>query len=155
MTPKFCAGLAVALALMAPPCASAENAAGRAIVLKGVPGAAACASCHGRLGAGDPRKGIPRLAGQERVYMAKELRSFRANQRKNADMSKEAAVLTDQAIEDVVDYLSGLPAPAPRPLKALTGPQKPPASGSMRELAVRMSPADSELMAAYVAAMKP
>jgi cytochrome c553 len=67
-----------------------------------------CNQCHGPALAG--LQHIPRLAGQHREYLAKQLLSFKARSRADLDgtMTQAAQPLSDQDIEVLADYLSGL-----------------------------------------------
>jgi cytochrome c553 len=67
--------------------------------------AAVCSSCHGPNGnssASTPE--WPRLAGQSAVYIAEQLRLFRAGTRDNPIMKPLAATLSDQDISDLAVY---------------------------------------------------
>ena len=85
--------------------------AGRSIFTSGVAaaGVPACASCHGDHGQG--MAAFPRIAGQHRDYLVKQLIVFqRTDQRpKGAVMKTVAHALTQQNIDDVADYLQALP----------------------------------------------
>ena len=74
-------------------------------------GVPACMGCHGPAGAGDPRGGFPRLAGQHAKYISMQLDSFRNETRSN-------------------DYLR-----------------------MMRDIAVKMTPAEVQAVSAYVNAL--
>lgn len=50
--------------------------AAKALAEKGRGTIAACASCHGAQGEGNPAAGFPRLAGLHPVYIAKQLKDF-------------------------------------------------------------------------------
>jgi cytochrome c553 len=78
------------------------------ITTKGVP---ACASCHGA--AAEGKATFPRLAGQHRDYLAKQLLVFqRTDERPEGSIMKTVAhELTRQDIEDVAGYLQALPGP--------------------------------------------
>ncbi|QKT03740.1 cytochrome c4 [Ectothiorhodospiraceae bacterium 2226] len=74
-------------------------------------GVAACISCHGPGGAGNPAANFPRVAGQHAAYSAKTLRDFRENRRANDAgqmMRNIAARMTDEEIEAVSQYMAGL-----------------------------------------------
>lgn len=73
---------------------------------KGVP---ACAGCHGADGAG--RTMFPRLAGQHRTYLVKQLMVFqRTNERPGAAVMKSVShELTPENIDNVAAYLQALP----------------------------------------------
>jgi cytochrome c553 len=98
------------LGLLAAP-AFADVATGQNLFRAGAGGTPACAPCHDPAQATDAIPGTPRLPGQQANYLIKELKSFRANIRRNPIMSPAAAPLTDQQIADVAAYLSGLRAP--------------------------------------------
>jgi cytochrome c553 len=74
-------------------------------------GLAACASCHGPAGAGNPAAGFPSIAGQNAEYAAKALKDFRSGARSNdpQGMMRDIAVkMRDEDIQAVADYLAGL-----------------------------------------------
>lgn len=91
----------------AKPLAADKAAAGRAVTEK-----YNCTQCHGPLLLGQQH--IPRLAGQQAQYLKTQLRGFKASTRFDMDgqMTSAAQVLTDQDIELLGDYLSGLDVPA-------------------------------------------
>jgi cytochrome c553 len=64
---------------------------------------AVCSSCHGPNGnSSNPE--WPRLAGQSAIYIAEQLRLFRAGTRNNPIMKPLAASLSDQDISDLAVY---------------------------------------------------
>jgi cytochrome c553 len=64
---------------------------------------AVCSSCHGPNGnSSNPE--WPRLAGQSAMYIAEQLRLFRAGTRNNPIMKPLAAGLSDQDISDLAVY---------------------------------------------------
>jgi len=67
-----------------------------------------CATCHGKAGEGS--KSLPRLAGQHRQYIMKQLKAFSKRQRTNdnAIMHSIARRLSPLAMEGVALYLSTL-----------------------------------------------
>lgn len=67
----------------------------------------ACAACHGANGI-SVSADIPNLAGQKADYLVKQLKSFRAGDRKNPLMNAMAAQLIDTDIEDLVAFFSSL-----------------------------------------------
>ena len=67
-----------------------------------------CAPCHGFEGISKDVE-IPNLAGQHDVYLANQLRAFRSGRRKHTDMHFMAPKLTDDEIDRLVTYFSGLP----------------------------------------------
>ena len=85
--------------------------AGKSIYTAGVAaaGVPACAGCHGDRGQG--MAAFPRIAGQHRDYLVKQLIVFqRTDQRpEGAAMKTVAHALTQQNIDDVADYLQALP----------------------------------------------
>lgn len=75
-------------------------------------GIVACASCHGAQGEGrqaaDP---VPLLAGQDWRYLRQQLLDWRSGERHNSAegaMNKTAKGLSDQDIDGLATYLSGL-----------------------------------------------
>lgn len=76
---------------------------------KGVP---ACSGCHSPTGSGNATAGYPRLGGQNRDYLVKQLQNFRGNLRTNDGdtriMRGVAENLSDLEIEAVTNYIAGL-----------------------------------------------
>lgn len=78
---------------------------------RGIP---ACLACHGPSGAGNPGPAYPALAGQHPRYTADLLRRYRDGQvygkgdRANAVMAGVAQQLTDEEIDALAAYISGL-----------------------------------------------
>jgi cytochrome c553 len=69
--------------------------------------AVTCHACHG--GNGMARTpDVPKIAGQSRLYLARQLRDFRDGRRENLTMSPLAASLTDDQIEDIAAYFESL-----------------------------------------------
>ena len=83
--------------------ADGKAVAGRKIVEK------VCQSCHGidGLGINDT---YPKLAGQFSDYMVKALSDYKSGERQNAIMSGFASSLSEQDMQDVAAYFSGLTA---------------------------------------------
>lgn len=72
-------------------------------VQAGTTKSAVCSSCHGPNGnSSNPE--WPRLAGQSAVYIAEQLRMFRAGVRDNPIMKPLAGILSDQDISDLAVY---------------------------------------------------
>lgn len=77
-------------------------------------GLPACAACHGPAGAGVGPAAYPRIGGQQTTYVASRLRAYRdASKTTLADgnykaMATVAAKLSDQEIEALASYVSGL-----------------------------------------------
>ncbi|WP_456375308.1 c-type cytochrome [Thiolapillus sp.] len=68
-----------------------------------------CHLCHGE--EGEASSAIyPRLAGQNRIYLIKQLKNFRDGKRKSETMNEMAAGLKDEAIEALAEYFSSKPA---------------------------------------------
>lgn len=107
-------GAAPASAAAAQP-AHADIAAGRTIAMKGANGAAACMSCHGANGEGNPQAGIPRLAGLARAYIEHQLDSFADGNRAQPVMTPVAGGLTPQQRAAVAAFYSTLGSAAPGP----------------------------------------
>jgi cytochrome c553 len=75
---------------------------------------AACLSCHGPAGEGNPLAGYPALAGQHAAYTEKMLKGFRAGTQWGEEdasskiMTEVANRLTDVEIQAVSSYIQGL-----------------------------------------------
>jgi len=68
----------------------------------------ACAPCHGFDGMGnDPS--IPNLAGQGAIYLYNQIMAFRSGTRKHPEMNFFSGQMTQQEIEQIVQYYAGLP----------------------------------------------
>jgi cytochrome c553 len=98
----FALSVALATAAQAP-----VDGASQAAVIKLV--TSTCGTCHGLEGRGDnPR--IPRLAGQQRVYLALQLKAFRAQTRSDPAaheyMWAVASELSDNTIAGLAAYYS-------------------------------------------------
>jgi cytochrome c553 len=71
-------------------------------------GVAACASCHGAVGAGIPAQ-YPRLAGQHQDYTFAQLQGFKSGARSNSpQMGTLAKRMSDEEMKAVADYIAGL-----------------------------------------------
>jgi cytochrome c553 len=70
-------------------------------------GVPACAGCHGPQGAGTPN--LPRLAGQNELYLENQIKLFNKRERTNDNevMHTIAAKLTELEIKAVSEYLAG------------------------------------------------
>ena len=83
-------------------------------------GVPACTGCHSPAGNGNDPAGYPALGGQYSAYIAKQLRAFRTaahdledpagrrNDGETAVMRGVAARMTDQEIDAVANFISGL-----------------------------------------------
>ena len=100
--------LIAALAFAAPAFADGDAANGKQLFQSH-----ACTSCHGDAGISktgqDPQP--PVLAGQYKDYIIQALHEYKLNQRKGSVMNGMAAPLSDADIQDLAEYLSGLPGP--------------------------------------------
>ncbi|MCK6376036.1 MAG: c-type cytochrome [Zoogloea sp.] len=83
---------------------------GRYIFTKGnqYSGVAACVSCHGPKGYGTPQ--LPRLAGQQALYIENQLKQFNTRERNNdnAVMHSIASKLSELEVKAVSSYISTL-----------------------------------------------
>ena len=69
--------------------------------------AALCVACHGPDGISiNPL--WPSLAGQQGIYLAKQIRAFRDGERVEPTMQPFVANLTDQDVEDIAAYYASL-----------------------------------------------
>ena len=107
----------------------ADAQAGAAIAKNGSGATSACMQCHGANGEGQAAGGFPRLAGQGKNYLAKQLADFKAKSRNNPVMQPIANTLTAAQINDVADYYASLPAwkppanPVPDTAQSVRGAQ--------------------------------
>jgi cytochrome c553 len=67
-----------------------------------------CSRCHGVLGIGRPEEATPRLAGQPRFYLHKQLDDFAAGTRVSEKMAPIARALTPAQREAVASYYASL-----------------------------------------------
>lgn len=74
-------------------------------------GAPACASCHGRDGAGQAAAGYPRLAGLDAAYLERQLDSFTDGTRDVPAMTTIAEALTAAERHALAGYYSHMPIP--------------------------------------------
>jgi cytochrome c553 len=98
--PRTYTGWALALLIVAPPCALAADAAPAAAAKPdATAGAAAsppCEACHGAHGEGMAAAHVPRLAGQAADYLEKQLDDFADGTRDNAIMANFSKALTQK-----------------------------------------------------------
>jgi len=74
-------------------------------------GIAACASCHGPSGAGNPAAKFPALAGQHAKYTLKTLKDFSTSTRSNdpgSMMRVVAGKMKESEMKAVAEYIAGL-----------------------------------------------
>ncbi len=69
--------------------------------------AATCAGCHGVSGVSNNDL-WPNLAGQKNGYLIKQMKDFRDGKRDDPMMKGMTATLSDQDIENLAAYFSGL-----------------------------------------------
>jgi cytochrome c553 len=84
----------------------AEMAAGATIYVEGIPAqeTPACAACHGEKAEG--AGAVPRLAGQQRGYIERQLAAFAANSRANEIMHDNSKNLTPAQISAVASFVA-------------------------------------------------
>lgn len=72
----------------------------------------ACAACHGPKGLGNEAAAYPHISGQHAAYTSAQLKAYRSGERAGTDtakmMSQVAAGLSDDDIQALASYLSGL-----------------------------------------------
>ena len=98
---KFKSIILVALIASMPAVSNAGDAAAGKVK------AAACAACDGAEGV-SAMDIWPNLAGQKAGYLVKQMKAFRDGGRKDPMMSPMAAALTDEDIDNLAAYFSGL-----------------------------------------------
>jgi len=76
------------------------------LVTKGQPKAGMCQGCHGSNLQG--RGGFPSLAGQQAVYLKKQLLNFKNRSRKGGPMNAITTSLSEQDINEISAYLGSL-----------------------------------------------
>ena len=76
--------------------------------------AQACAVCHGLLGV-STAPDAPNLAGQPRIYVAEQLKSFRSGKRQHEVMNVIAKPLTDDDIADLAEWYASISIEARKP----------------------------------------
>ena len=109
--PVWSAFVLVAIIATAPPLSAAprEVALGRQIAEGAVlPPEKTCAHCHGVLGIGRPQQETPRLAGQPRLYLHKQLDDFASGTRFSEKMTPIGRALTPMQREAVAAYYASL-----------------------------------------------
>lgn len=93
---------------------AADLEAGKKIVLQGNgKTATACNACHGASGDGSVTASFPRLAHLDAEYLAKQLRDFQRDKRKDPVMHPIAKALSESEIVDVSAYFAAQAATAP------------------------------------------
>lgn len=97
---KLTIAVATATVLMAAPTFAGDIAAGKAK-------AAMCSACHGANGISSVPM-YPNLAGQKEMYIAKQLKDFKAGHRKDPIMAPMAMGLSDDDIANIAAYYASL-----------------------------------------------
>jgi cytochrome c553 len=101
--------LALFAATAALPADPREVALGREVAEGAVlPPEKTCSRCHGVLGIGRPEEDTPRLAGQPRLYLQKQLDDFAAGTRVSEKMTPVARALADEQQRAVAAYYASL-----------------------------------------------
>ena len=100
MTAKLASALALAVTLgwTAPALAAGSKEAGQAK-------AAVCGGCHGMDG-NSLSPEWPNLAGQHPAYIERQLKAFKAGERKNDLMAPMAMILSDEDMADLAAYFA-------------------------------------------------
>lgn len=99
------AGLTLATVAFLPGVTAAQGIGGDAAAGKAK--AAVCAACHGPVGI-SVNPAWPSLAGQQPVYLAKQIRLFRDGVRVEPTMQPFVQNLSDQDIDDIAAYYAEL-----------------------------------------------
>lgn len=99
------AAFLVATAAFLPGVTAAQGVAGDAAAGKAK--AAVCAACHGPAGV-SVNPAWPSLAGQQPVYLAKQIRLFRDGVRVEPTMQPFVQNLSDEDIDDIAAFYAGL-----------------------------------------------
>ena len=100
---------ALSFGMAMPSLSFADINAGEALAKNGAKGVVApCLQCHGSHGEGQAALGYPRLAGQNKAYLVKQLQDFKGR-RSSPIMQVFAQALNEQQINDVAEYYASLP----------------------------------------------
>jgi cytochrome c553 len=83
--------------------------------------AAGCTSCHGAQGIG-AKTGVPHIAGQSPSYLVTALAAYQAGGRKDDDMQKAVAKLSQKDVADVAAYYASLASFNKRPADSDASP---------------------------------
>lgn len=78
----------------------------------GADGVAACVTCHGAKGEGNPAAGFPHLAGLGSGYLYEQLTALANGSRANPVMAPVAKGLSDAQRQALAEYYAGLSAPS-------------------------------------------
>jgi cytochrome c553 len=85
---------------------AASSASNAALASAGQAKAGMCLGCHGAKAQGNGQ--FPRLAGQHPDYLVTQLKAFKEGSRKNGMMQAIAANLSEEDMQQLAAYLSGL-----------------------------------------------
>ena len=99
--PWFWASLLLAVSCCAPVAAAQDIAAGKKKA------AATCAVCHGQDGLAKVPD-APNLAGNNAIYLAKQLNAFKSGERKHEQMSIIAQSLSDAEIANLSAWFAAM-----------------------------------------------
>ena len=97
---KITLAIAATVALMSSSVFAGDAAAGKAK-------SGMCAACHGAAGVSAVPM-YPNLAGQKEAYLAKQLKDFKAGNRKDPVMAPMAMALSDEDVANIAAYYSSL-----------------------------------------------
>lgn len=79
----------------------------------------ACVMCHGKEGRATNLGYFPRIAGKPAGYLLNQLQNFREGRRQNATMNHLTQHMSDEYLQEIATYFSGLDLPYP-PAQAST-----------------------------------
>ena len=65
-----------------------------------------CETCHGYKGKSPTITSIPKIAGQNRAYLIKQLEDFKSGERKSPTMNTLTSGMSSQRIRELADYFS-------------------------------------------------
>jgi cytochrome c553 len=91
-------------------CLAPDNAWAAGDVEAGKVKAYTCTGCHGIPGYNNayPSYKVPKIGGQNYVYLVAALKAYRAGDRHHATMELQGKALSDQDIEDIAAYFASL-----------------------------------------------
>ncbi|MDH3690662.1 MAG: c-type cytochrome [Gammaproteobacteria bacterium] len=72
-----------------------------------------CMGCHAAPGMRNayPAYPVPKLGGQNAAYLVEALKAYKSGARNHSTMHAHAATMSDQDMEDIAAYFSGLTKP--------------------------------------------
>lgn len=95
-----------AASLLGVACLSVSFGAHAAEISQGAMLSNSCAACHGT--DGNSPGAIPSLHGKSADFIARALKEFRSGERSSTVMGRHATGYSDQEIQMIADYFSGL-----------------------------------------------